>query len=345
MTSTPARTLTTGLAAALAATALWGFTFLGPAAVAPVNVYALVVGRYTVFGMVSLTVLLVHRRRLRALGTRQVLAALHLGIVGYIGFYLLLSLSSKSAGSVLAATLTGLIPLLVAVVSNAMEKVLPWRRLVLPITLTSAGLLLVNSGGAPGRTATGHGLAAGVLLGFLASAAWSYFVVVNHRLLRRSPRPVGNSLWTACIGLGAFAGSLLLVPVARSVRGVSPFSGTATLVPFLLWCVAIAILGSWCATWFWNIASRRLPATVMGPVIAMEAVFGAAFNLLWQHRSPTSHELWGGLLVVAGVLLGSALFHRAGPGRPQPDRPAARRPDALTTRQGTGGPRRDPRQP
>ncbi|MEU5163459.1 DMT family transporter [Streptomyces sp. NPDC020875] len=332
MTRTAPGTPAVGLAAALTATALWGFTFLGPAAVAPVNVYALVVGRYAVFGVLSLAVLLTRRHRIRALDGRSVLAALHLGVVGYIGFYLLLALSAEAGGSVLAATLTGLIPLMVAVVSNALERVLPWRALAVPVLLTSAGLLLVN-GGAPSGGTGGPGPAAGVALGVLASAAWSYFVIVNHRLLGRRTT-VDSTTWTALIGLGAFAGSLVLVPVAATAGGPAPFSDAAVFVPFLLWCAAIAVLGSWCATWFWNIASRRLPAAVMGPVIAMEAVFGAAFNLLWAGRTPTFHELWGGALVVAGVLLGSVLFHRAGRAR-SPAGPAGLR-DAREEPSGTG---------
>ncbi|MEV5378997.1 DMT family transporter [Streptomyces nondiastaticus] len=310
MTGRAPRTYVVGLLAALMATALWGFTFLGPAAVAPVNVYYLVVGRYAVFGVMSLAVLAAHRGGLRRLGTRNLLLALHLGVVGYIGFYLLLSLSAQAGGGVLASTLTGLIPLLVTLVSNATEKVLPWRRLVLPVAAISAGLLLVNGGAPHGRTGDGD-VTTGVVLGFLACVAWSYFVIVNRVALNRVRPAAGNATWTACIGLGAFGASLFLLPLARSGDGPSPFSDAGTLSSFLLWCVALAVLGSWCATWFWNIASKRLPATVMGPVIGMEAVFGAAFNLVWEGRAPTFHELWGGLLVIAGVLLGSYLFNRA----------------------------------
>ncbi|MFJ3902445.1 DMT family transporter [Streptomyces sp. NPDC090025] len=322
-----------GLPAALAATALWGFTFLGPAAVAPVNVYWLVVGRYAVFGLMSLAVLLVRRGGarggLRALGTRRLLTAVHLGVVGYIGFYLLLAMSAELGGGVLASTMTGLIPLMVTLVSNRLEKVLAWRRLALPVVVISVGLLLVNGADPAGRTASGRDLALGAALGFLSAAAWSYFVIVNRRALRADGRPaVDGTTWTACIGLGACVGSLFLLPLAVGGGGPSPVSDAGVLWPFLGWCVALAVLGSWCATWFWNLASERLPATVMGPVIGMEAVFGAAFNLLWEGRTPTFHELWGGLLVVAGVLLASYLFNRAGltrdgAGTPAPARAAA----------------------
>ncbi|MFC7831095.1 DMT family transporter [Streptomyces sp. NPDC057375] len=296
---------------ALVATALWGFTFLGPAAVAPVDNYCLVVGRYTVFGLMSLVVLLTRRSNLRSLDTRQLLTAVHLGVVGYIGFYLLLTMSAEAGGSVLASTMTGLIPLMVTVVSNLLEKVLAWRQLVPAVAVISAGLLLAPSGG-PDRAAGAGNHTSGAVLGAMASGAWTYFVIVNCRSLDRARTAVDGATWTACIGLGAWAGSMCLLPLALESGRTALFANTNTLWKFLGWCVAFAVLGSWGAAWFWNRASSRLPATVMGPVTGMEAVFGAAFNLLWDRRVPTAGELWGGLLVIAGVVLASHLFNRAG---------------------------------
>ncbi|MGR3932931.1 DMT family transporter [Streptomyces sp. BRA346] len=291
---TPRTTALVGLSAALVATALWGFTFLGPAAVAPVNIYCLVLGRYTVFGLMSVAVLATRRDTLRALGVRGVLTAMHLGVVGYIGFYLLLSMSASVGGGVLASTMTGLIPLMVSLISNALEKVFPWHRCLLPIGVISVGLFLVN-GGADAFRAEGDGrgqlTAAG--LGFAACLAWSYFVIANRITMRRRASVLDNSIWTACIGIGAFCGSLALLPLAASFGGTSPFADPGTLGAFLAWCAAFAVLGSWCATWFWNIAHPRLPSTVMEPIIGMEAVFGALFHLLWEQRMPAAPRVLG----------------------------------------------------
>ncbi|GAA4320677.1 DMT family transporter [Streptomyces venetus] len=300
-----------GLAAALVATALWGFTFLGPAAVDPVNVYYLVLGRYAVFGLMSAVVLAARWDRLRALGRRDVLKALHLGVVGYIGFYLLLSMAASVGGGVLASAMTGLIPVMVSLISNALEKVFPWRSGLLPIAVIACGLFLVNGGTASlGTAGDGRDRLLGAALGFASCVAWSYFVIANRMILRRTVPAPDNAVWTACIGIGAFGGSLVLLPPAASADGTSPFADAGTLLPFLAWCAALAVLGSWCATWFWNIASKRLPATVMGPVIGMEAVFGALFYLLWEQRMPTAQEFWGGLLVIGGVFFSFYVFDR-----------------------------------
>ncbi|MFC8096353.1 DMT family transporter [Streptomyces sp. NPDC057301] len=301
-----------GLAAALVATALWGFTFLGPAAVEPVNVYYLVLGRYAVFGLMSVAVLAWRPGRLRALGARDVLKALHLGVVGYIGFYLLLSMSASVGGGVLASAMTGLIPVMVSLISNAIEKVFAWRSGLLPIAVIATGLFLVN-GGTASLDAGGDGRdrLVGAALGFAACVAWSYFVIANRIILRRATRVPDNATWTACIGLGACLGSLTLLPLAASADGPSPFADGGTLVSFLAWCTALAVLGSWCATWFWNIASKRLAATVMGPIIGMEAVFGAFFYLVWEQRLPTAQEFCGGLLVIGGVFFCFQVFERA----------------------------------
>lgn len=301
------------------ATALWGFTFLGPAAVDPVNVYYLVLGRYAVFGLMSAAVLATRLDRLRALGPRRAAGAAHLGIVGYIGFYLLLSMSASVGGGVLASAMTGLIPVMVMLASNLIEKVLPWRHCLLPLAVISTGLFLVNgSAGSFGTDGGRREALIGAALGFAACLAWSYFVIVNKILIRRAGPAVDNATWTACIGLAAFAGSLVLLPVAESADGASPFAGFDALWPFAMWCVALAVLGSWCATWFWNIASKRLPSTVMGPIIGMEAVFGAFFYLLWDQRTPTVSELCGGLLVITGVVLCVYALARVRPPAPGP---------------------------
>ncbi|MFJ3303892.1 DMT family transporter [Streptomyces sp. NPDC086549] len=308
----PATPALVGVSAALVATALWGFTFLGPAAVRPVNIYYLVLGRYTVFGLVSMAVLASRRDKLRDLGIRNIALALHLGIVGYIGFYLLLSMSAAIGGGVLASTMTGLIPVMVSLASNLIEKVLRWRNCALPIAVISVGLFLVNGGvSAFGPHGDGRDRLVGAALGFAACLAWSYFVIANRIILKRADSVVDNTTWTACIGFGAFCGSLVLLPLAESAEGTSPFAGVGTLLPFLGWCTALAVLGSWCATWFWNIASKRLPSTIMGPIIGMEAVFGAFFYLLWEGRAPKPGEFWGCSLVIGGVFLCFYVFDRA----------------------------------
>lgn len=306
------RNYSLGLLAALVATALWGFTFLGPAAIRPVNVYYLVVGRYLIFGLMSIAVLALNLPKLRRLGASNFLKAMHLGIVGYIGFYLLLSMSASIGGGVLASTLTGLIPVIVSLVSNFIEKALAWRPLLIPIAIIFCGLLLVNVDfTSVWIDSNPHGILIGTALAFAACLAWSYFVITNGILLKRAKFGIDNVVWTASIGFGAFCAAILLVPLARSTDGTSPFLNAGVFGYFLAWCAALAVLGSWCATWFWNIAAKRLSTTIMGPIIGMEAVFGVVFNLLWERRFPTFYEFWGGILVVFGVFLCAYTFNRA----------------------------------
>lgn len=305
------RNYSLGLPAALVATALWGFTFLGPAAIRPINIYYLVVGRYLIFGLMSIVVLAFNLSKLRRLGAFNFLKAMHLGVVGYIGFYLLLSMSVSVGGGVLASTLTGLIPAIVSLISNFIEKALGWHRLLIPIAVISCGLLLVNFDFTFWSDGNRHVNLIGTALAFAACLAWSYFVIANGIILNRAKCTIDNVVWTASIGFGAFCASVFFVPLAQSTDGTSPFSNADSFWYFLAWCAALAVLGSWCATWFWNIASKRLSTTMMGPIIGMEAVFGVVFNLLWERRLPTFYEFWGGMLVVSGVVLCAYIFNVA----------------------------------
>ncbi len=297
------------LLAAIAATALWGFTFIGPKAVDPVNVWYLVIGRYAVFAILSASVLWRGRQTLSAMRRTDILFALHLGMVGYIGFYLFLSLSIVTSGGVLASLITGIMPAAVATVWNARTRETPWRRVALPLVLTTLGLAVLNVqhsiAGLPQKT---DRLILGSLLALIACAAWVYFVVSNARWLQKTGAPPRNDLWAALIGLGAGVGSLCVVPFVFFTSGASPFASLATFLHFAAWCVLLALLGSWCATWFWTWSARKLPTALAAQIIAAETIFGAAFNLAWECRLPTPVELVGGALVLGGVAICVALY-------------------------------------
>ncbi|CAN5365669.1 DMT family transporter [soil metagenome] len=302
-----------GVLLALVATALWGATFLGPAAVSPVGPVYLVFGRYFVFGILSLVILAVNRNRAMSIGVKRALVAAHLGVVGYVGFYLFFSFAAAVGGGALASVATGVMPAAITIASNVIRKEIAWRSLALPIGITSLGLFVVNvrfSDAGPGKTA--GELVLTTLLALAACAVWSYFVVVNGLIIKRTDGPrVDNTTWTAMIGAGAFFASFLLLPFAEIGGGVAPTNGQALFVRFVVVSVLLATLGSWCASWCWNRAARRVSTVVMGQLIALETIFGTVFNLVWEQRWPTPQEVAGATLVTIGVIWCVHLFGRS----------------------------------
>lgn len=298
----------TGVAWAVLATALWGSTFLGPALAEPVGPLTLVFGRYAVFGLLSIGVLIMRRRVASAIGTRRILVALHLGAVGYLGFYLCFSLAADIGGGVLASMATGVMPAAVTVGANLVHRETPWRRLIWPIMISTAGLVVLNwqrPEAGPAVDGAGAGMIPATLLALAACLLWSYFVVMNGAILRRSGAgSVDSTSWTALLGLGAFIASFVLPPLAVLRGEVSLLEvGEAQLIRFLVLSVLLATFGSWCASWCWNRASGRVSTVVLGQLIALETLFGAVFNLLLEQRLPYMNEVVGAVLVTTGVLL------------------------------------------
>lgn len=313
----------TGVAWAVLATALWGSTFLGPALAEPVGPLTLVFGRYAVLGLLSIGVLIMRRRVASAIGTRRILVALHLGAVGYLGFYLCFSLAADIGGGVLASMATGVMPAAVTVGANLVHRETPWRRLW-PIMISTAGLVVLNwqrPEAGPAVDGAGAGMIPATLLALAACLLWSYFVVMNGAILRRSGAgSVDSTSWTALLGLGAFIASFVLPPLAVLRGEVSLLDvGEAQLIRFLVLSVLLATFGSWCASWCWNRASGRVSTVVLGQLIALETLFGAVFNLLLEQRLPHVTEALGAALVTTGVLLcvRSPMLGRAGVSSPK----------------------------
>ena len=173
---------------AVLATALWGSTFIGPVAVEPIGPIYLVFGRYFVFGMLSLCVLAFSAVELAVLGRTNILAALHLGIFGYVGFYLFFALSETIGGGALASIVTGAMPAFVTITSNLISREVRWRVLIVPISITSGGVMLVNlHEGAILDGRSSDDLLLATCLSLAACAMWAYFVVVNGLILKAVP--------------------------------------------------------------------------------------------------------------------------------------------------------------
>ena len=117
--------------------------------------------------------------------------------------------------------------------------------------------------------------------------------------------------WTALIGVGAFLASFLLLPFAGDNDGINLQSGKDIWLRYGVVIVLLATLGSWCASWSWNLASKSLSTVVMGQIIALETVFGLAFNLMWEGRWPSGTEFAGAALVFLGVVLCVRTFEKA----------------------------------
>jgi drug/metabolite transporter (DMT)-like permease len=285
-----------GILAGLATCALWGLSFVAPRAVEPFTALDLTVARYGIFGLTSVLLMILPRFRPIGMSGRQWLRGMMLGGVGYIGYFIAVAYSVRLAGPTIPPLVIGLMPVILALLANARDTTLTWARTIPPLMLIGAGVMIVNA-----TTLTAAegppGILTGILAAVIALAIWVAYGLVNSAVMAAPSAPDGLH-WTVVQGIGAGIGSLCLLPL---VSPAIPVEGH--LVGFILWAMVMGLAGSWLATWFWVVASRRLPLALAAQLIVAETVFGLTFGLAFEGHAPTIFESLGASSQIVGVCL------------------------------------------
>ncbi|MDP1686834.1 MAG: DMT family transporter [Hydrogenophaga sp.] len=292
--------MATGILAGVGAGAFWGTTFIAPLIAPGFSSVDLTVGRYLSCGLLSVVLLL--WAALRGDAQRPTLAqagaALWLSLLGYTGYYLLLVLAIQAAGAALPVLIIGTIPLWIMLLGKPAG--LRWRSLVPGLLLTVAGMALMMQATAHGQ---GDGVATDLWLGIfyavLAMLSWTAFGLLNARWLSKHPE-VNSTLWANWLGVAAGAGALVIWAVAGTDLATliaRPGFGT-----FVLVCAVTGIGAAWVASVLWNMASRRLSASLAGQLIVSETVFGLVYSFAWDGAWPAALQWAACVLFVLGIL-------------------------------------------
>ncbi|MFD1709763.1 DMT family transporter [Ottowia sp. GY511] len=288
----------TGIAAGLAAGALWGLVFVAPRMVAEFGGINLTAGRFIVYGVASVVAMAAAGRRVRWPTGAQAWGALWLSVLGFTGYYLVLVLAIRDAGTELPALIVGTIPVWVMLLGK--PHGLRWAALLPGLVLTVAGIVLMAQW--PGATmgvAHGQHFARGIVLALVAMACWTAFALLNAAWLRRHPE-VRATDWANWLGLATGLGGAIMAlawgnaPAALMAEPRWPV--------FALVVVAIGFGASWLATILWNMASQRLPASLCGQLIVSETLFALLYSFLWDGRWPTATQWAAAGLFTAGIL-------------------------------------------
>ena len=290
-----------GILAGLAAGALWGLVFVAPRMTLGFAGIDLTAGRFVVYGLVSTLVLALSWRRARRPTWAQAWGALWLSILGFTGYYWVLVLAIRDAGTEMPALIVGLIPLWVMLLGKPGH--LRWRTLAPGLLLTAAGLFLMSravhaGAGADAASPLPH-YARGLALSVLAMACWTAFSLLNAAWLRRHP-DVSATDWANWLG------------VATGLGGLALALGLGTPLPQLMaqpgWPLfALVVLGigfgsSWLATILWNLASQRLAASLCGQLIVSETLFALLYSFAWDGRWPSAMQGAAAFLFTLGIL-------------------------------------------
>ncbi|MBW8721707.1 MAG: DMT family transporter [Polaromonas sp.] len=291
----------TGILAGLAAGALWGLVFVAPRMVemgaGGYSSIDLTAGRFAVYGVLAALVMLIGMRSRRLPTLRQAWAALFMSILGFSGYYLLLVLAIRDAGTEVPSLVIGTIPVWVMLLGK--PHGLRWAALLPGLALTLAGLaLMMGSTHEAGQGAATH-FWRGMLFVSASLVCWTAFAILNSAWLKRHPE-VNATDWANWLGVATGLGAMLMWLAAGS--DVSMLAGREDRWTFVLLCVMAGVGSTWLATILWNMASQRLSASLCGQLIVSETIFALLYSFAWDGRWPTLVQLSACVLFTLGIL-------------------------------------------
>jgi drug/metabolite transporter (DMT)-like permease len=290
--------LLTGILAGLAAGALWGLVFVAPRMLPGASAVDLTAGRFVAYGIVSAAVMLFSLRSRPLPTVAQMVSAVGMSVLGFTGYYLLLVLAIRDAGTEVPTLVIGTIPVWVMLLGRPAH--LRWRALVPGLLLTMAGLALMMGAGHGGDAAApaAH-YWRGIAFAVASLVCWTAFAILNARWMKQHPE-VNATDWANWLGVATGLGALALWAVAGSEAKVLASRADAAWLAML--SIATGFGSAWLATILWNVASRRLPASLCGQLIVSETLFALAYSFAWDGRWPGPVQSAACVLFTLGIL-------------------------------------------
>jgi drug/metabolite transporter (DMT)-like permease len=298
-----------GILAGIAAGALWGLVFVVPRMTPGLSAVDLAAGRFVSFGAMSALAMLLVLRTRRLPTLRQASAAMGLSVLGFSGYYLLLALAIRDAGTEVPTLIIGIIPIWMMLLGK--PQGLQWPVLVPGLLLTAAGLALmmmantdVVTSAAMSTIATdvarsGSHYWRGVAYAVAAMLSWTVFGLMNSVWLKRHPE-VNATDWANWLGVATGIGAFALWLATGSESKVLLALDNRAWIAIV--CIATGVGSAWVATILWNMASQRLSASLCGQLIVSETIFALVYSYAWDAQWPTPLQLAACVLFVLGIL-------------------------------------------
>ncbi|MBC7718896.1 MAG: DMT family transporter [Chitinophagaceae bacterium] len=295
-----------GLLAGTAAGALWGVVFIAPRMAPSLSPVELTAGRFLSYGLLSLALMLLRPSAWPTL--RQAFSALGLSVLGFTGYYLMLVLAIRDAGTAVPSLIIGTIPIWMVLLGKPAG--LRWSGLLpgLALTLLGLGLMVHAELGPNVRGITpGQDFWRGIAFALASMVCWTAFGLLNAAWLKKNPH-ITATAWANWLGVATGLGALLVWFVAgKSANEL--MAGVFNAYYDMIYIVT-GVGSAWLATIFWNIASQRLSVSLCGQLIVSETLFALFYSFLWDGQWPSALQVTACGLFVAGILA-SVRAHRA----------------------------------
>jgi drug/metabolite transporter (DMT)-like permease len=280
---------TTGIAAGLAAAAIWGGMYVVSKVVLEVLPPFTLLSLRLILGAFALGLVLLFRRQ-AAVGRRQVVQVLGVGLLGFgvsVGLQFVGTSLSSAAN---AALITSASPVFILLFGALLLGEAVTARRLAALALAGLGVLAVLN-------PTGADLAQSAFRGnvvlIAAAVTWGLYSV----LVKRASRDLG----TTEVSFLAFLGGLILsLPLAAAEGPSSAGPITPSLVAGVLY---LGLISTALAMYLWNRSLALLEAGLVSLLFFAQPVVGVSLSAwLLDERLPPSFWV-GAAMIAAGLLL------------------------------------------
>lgn len=289
---------------ALAACFLWGLIFVVPTFMHGYDSLEIALGRHSVYGTVSVLILAFTFQKFKRYPLKHWLRALVFALVTNIFYYSCVVKGVSCASPALTALILGMSPIVISFFGNWLEQECNFKDLIGPAILIFLGLILVNLPTLQ-EVHIGSDYWFGIATSFGALFAWSWFVVMNARFLKRNSDVVPGE-WSTMIGVATFCWVAILGTLYEVWQGGTHWqqfiTPSETLYHYIIGCLILGIVCSWVGVFLWNNASMRLPVSYAGELTIFETIFGLLFFYIIEQRIPPYMEMIGAALMISAVL-------------------------------------------
>jgi drug/metabolite transporter (DMT)-like permease len=304
---------TTGILAALFATAVWSLNFVIPFVIGDYSIFDFALFRFVFSGMVGIIILVLQRDKICRISLKDVVVIAWLSFTGYVGFFLFVASSALYAGPVIAPAILSLVPIVLSICGNRVYGSVPWRALFIPLAFIVIGLVLVN--GDYYMTHQEEILSLpykGIGCAISAVILWTWFGLLNASALKARPS-MDSSVWSAMLLIGGGVEMLLFFPIGVSIdvfKIIELGLSWSTASSLWMWGVSLAIISSVGGAWAWTIASRNLPIALLAQLVVFETIFGVLFGLITYQRRPSIIDISSLVLLIGGVVVAIRVFYK-----------------------------------
>jgi len=323
---------TFALFAAAGAGLMWGLVFITPLLLAGYPSLMLSFGRYTAFGLIALLPAYIQRSKMLRLTRHDWMMAFKLSLVGNIIYFAALATAIQLAGAPLPTLIIGTLPVVIAMCSNLTQKNerIAWSKLLLPLMLILAGLMLVNFSELQ-QVRDSHSLSqylSGIGFACIGLIAWTWYPIKNSAYLKAQPQ-ISSSVWSTAQGLAGLPLSLIglfvygyvyaqanpLLPVGTGTIQSTGFDFPFGAQPekFIFLMLMLGFCASWLGTLLWNYACQKLPSNLSGQLIVFETLAALLYTFILRQSLPGPMIACGIALLCGGVILAVMAFQTPKP--------------------------------